>query len=159
MASKKSIFDSFKTLVVDKHGNFKYVENNNPNNLNLNTMATKKSTAKKVTKKATTKKATKKVASKKAPKVVKHLLSIEALESKGDVKASFKHQGNVDILAMSISKQAHENDEFRAFFYYLINGIAKYSEVLLKKSKANKSKGKSKWEQYIPTKAEQKKKK
>jgi hypothetical protein len=95
-------------------------------------MATKKSTSKK----ATNKKATKKV----APKTTKHALIIEVSEKNGDCKNEFRFNGDLDIVAMAISKQAHEDENFRTFFYYLIKSVGKHSEKI---SKANKSKART----------------
>jgi hypothetical protein len=90
-------------------------------------MATKKSTSKK----ATNKKATKKV----APKTTKHALIIEVSETNGHAKSKFEFGGDEDVLAMAISKLAHEDDNFRAFLYYLIKSIGAHSQELLTKTK------------------------
>ncbi len=89
------------------------------------------------TKKATTKKAIKKV----APKTTKHELIIQVSQKGDNCKNEFRFNGDLDIVAMAISKQAHEDDNFRAFFYHLIKSVAKHSEKI---SKANKSKATTK---------------
>ena len=94
-------------------------------------MATKKSISKKATTKRATKKATKKVAS----KTKKHALIIQVSEKNGDCKNEFTFQGDLDIVAMAISKQAHADENFRAFFYYLIKNVGKHSEKILKATK------------------------
>jgi len=99
-------------------------------------MATKKATSKKSTTKKVTKKATKKV----APKTTKHALIIEVSEKNGDCKNEFRFNGDLEIVAMAISKQAHEDENFRAFFYYLIKSVGKHSQKI---SKATKSKART----------------
>jgi len=112
-------------------------------------MATKKSTSKKATTKKVTKKATKKVAS----KTTKHALIIQVSEKNGDCRNEFRFKGDLEIVAIAISKQAHEDDNFRAFFYHLIKSVGKHSEKLLKEKRKTK---KARFVKYIPTKADRK---
>jgi len=108
-------------------------------------MATKKSTSKKATNMKTSKKV--------APKTTKHALIIEVSEKNGDCKNEFRFNGDLEIVAIAISKQAHEDDNFRAFFYHLIKSVGKHSEKLLKEKSKTK---KARFEKYIPTKADRK---
>jgi len=90
------------------------------------------------TKKSTTKKVVKKAAKKVAPKTKKHTLSIEVLENAGKAKSKFSFGGDEDVIGMAISKLANENEDFRAFFFYLIKSVGRHSEVLNKQSKSKK---------------------
>ena len=112
-------------------------------------MATKKATSKKSTTKKVTKKATKKV----APKTTKHALIIEVSEKNGDCKNEFRFNGDLEIVAMAISKQAHEDENFRAFFYHLINTVGKHLEKIFKEKSKTK---KARFVKYIPTEADRK---